>query len=91
MCVARPLGTADIARTPAVKVSVKQRGCDWMRSTDVWGESTPREWDDERESKRLKFGLHGIFIWYMRSEQTPRILAQVSGPSGISRQSRLRS
>ena len=51
LCVARPVGKAEIEKTPAAKAATKKEW-DRLRSKYVWDEDHPREWDDVRAEAR---------------------------------------
>ena len=66
LCVARPVGNAEIERTPAAKEAMKKEW-DRLRSKYVWDEDLPREWDDVRSEAR-RGGVHRtprIPLWYL--------------------------
>ena len=62
LCVARPVGKAEIERTPAAKEAMKKEW-DRLRLKYVWDEAHPREWDDVRLEARRGGGVY----------RTPRI------------------
>ena len=47
LCVACPVGKADIERTLAANVAMNKEW-DRLRSKDVWDEAYPRDWDEAR-------------------------------------------
>ena len=59
LCVARPVGKAEIDRTPAAKASMKKEW-DRLRSKMVWDEQHPREWDEVR-SEAKRGGVHRTY------------------------------
>jgi hypothetical protein len=63
LCVARPVGKAEIDRTPAAKASMKKEW-DRLRSKMVWDEQHPREWDEVRsEAKRGGYTVHMGYLF----------------------------
>ena len=66
LCVARPVGKADIARTPAARAAMQK---EWrsLRSKDVCDESAPREWDVVRAEpqKTCYTVLNWHTCWYL--------------------------
>ena len=62
LCVARPVGKAKIACAPAANAAMQENG-NCLRSTDVWGESEPREWDGAgAEAKQKGFTAHMSYL-----------------------------
>ena len=65
LCVARPVGKADIEKTPAAKEAMKKEW-DRLRSRYVWDEDHPREWDDVRvEARRGGGGGYTVHLGYL--------------------------
>ena len=62
LCVARPVGKADIEKTPAAKEAMKKEW-DRLRSRYVWDEDHPREWDDVRVEARRGGGGGIQYTW----------------------------
>ena len=65
VCVARPVGQAEIACTFVAKTPMKKEW-DLLGTKDVWDESAPREREDVRE-EATRVGitfLHGICLVY---------------------------
>ena len=64
LCVARPVGRAEIEKTPAAKAAM-QKEWDRLRSKYVWDEDHPRDWDDVKaEARRGELAVHlGYLFW----------------------------
>ena len=69
LCVARPVGKAEIERTPAAKAAMKKEW-DRLRSQDVQDESASRKSDDVRvEAKSKGCAAHMGNVWYLYREE----------------------
>ena len=70
VCVARPVGKAEIARQPKAQKAMEAE-CTRIRDKHVWDESNPREWDDvRREATRKGEDIHmGYLFLNLRREE----------------------
>ncbi|MFM7987728.1 MAG: hypothetical protein ACKPKO_51295, partial [Candidatus Fonsibacter sp.] len=64
MCVARPVGRAEIEKTPAAKAAMQKE----------WDESHPRDWDEVRaEAKRGGYTMHTGYIFGICVEKNAKL------------------